>query len=59
MDIVEILKWVMAFLLVVGWGVSFAANCMPTNWDIITGAVLGILYGLPAIAKVGKALSKD
>ena len=56
MNTVDILKWVGFFALLIGWGIMFAMDTLPTGWDTATLSVLGLLYGLPAVMKVGKAV---
>ena len=57
MNINDALKWVGFFVLILGWAIMFAMDSLPSGWDTATLSVLGLLYGLPAAMKVGKAVA--
>lgn len=55
MNSIELCKWIVCIMLIIGMAVFMAMGIDATAWQAITGSVIGILFGLPA---AGRLLTK-
>ena len=56
MSALEIIKWMVCILMLIGWACMNAANCLPDQWAWLTIAVVSILFGLSPIVAGAKAV---
>ena len=53
MDIERILMWVVCLLMLIGWGIMAAADCLPEYWPQLTIAVTAAMYGIQPLLNAG------
>ena len=59
MSALEIIKWMVCILMLIGWACMNAANCLPDQWAWLTIAVVSILFGLSPIVSGVKAVGRS
>jgi hypothetical protein len=58
MSALDILKWIVGVLMLIGWATMYAAGCLPDNWEWLTIAIVSALFGLQPLVSGVKAASK-
>jgi len=55
-ELERIISWIVCLVMLIGWAVMAAADCLPEYWSQITIAVVTFMYGLPQIVNAGSKI---